>query len=310
MSKFFELKDENGKIIPKNIFWLAFFGVLLVCVLYVVVMFFIPVKVSINMEHRGAFGDMFGALGALFSGLAFAGLIVTMLQQREDLQNQKDEIVLQREEIGLQRKDLEAQTEALKLQKEEIAQTNKELQLQRAELTEQNKTIMLQRFENSFFNMLNIQQSILGNIEAVDNSTGEVFRGRDAMFRILFVTKRRIINKDDYGIKNVLLSFNVVSFDDGRIEPYFQQIYYILDYVDQARLLTIQEKYNYICMMRTTFSSNELTLIFYYCLSKYGDARYKQLIEKYALFKYLRKDSLFSEDQYSLYGGGAYEFIQ
>ena len=102
-----------------------------------------------NLEKRGQFGDMFGALGALFSGLAFAGLIITIMQQREDLKNHRDE-------INLQREDLEAQTEALRLQKEEIAQTNEELKSQRKEMEEQNMTIMLQRFENTFFNMLNL----------------------------------------------------------------------------------------------------------------------------------------------------------
>ena len=133
-------KDNNGQLKTKAIFWTAVCVVIIVCVAYFLLFYYV---VHVNMEKRGQFGDMFGFLGAMFSGLAFAGLIVTMLQQREDLQNQKDEIILQRQ-------DLEAQTEALKLQKEEIAQTNEELKLQRKEMKEQNKTMMLQRFENTF----------------------------------------------------------------------------------------------------------------------------------------------------------------
>ena len=33
-------------------------------------------------ENRGQFGDLFGAVNALFSGLAFAGLVITIMQQR------------------------------------------------------------------------------------------------------------------------------------------------------------------------------------------------------------------------------------
>jgi hypothetical protein len=193
------IKDKDGKIIPKNIFWIACIGVVLVCAFYIVLMFFIPIKSPVNMAPRGAFGDMFGALGALFSGLAFAGLIVTMLQQREDLLNQKDEIKLQRDEIELQRKDLEAQTEALRLQKEEIAQTNKELQLQRDEMQEQNRTIMLQRFENTFFSMLEMQQKIVeGFVYTIKNHDGNGntkrtdYSGKVA-FKELY---RRIINSE------------------------------------------------------------------------------------------------------------------
>lgn len=86
--------------------------------------------------ERGTFGDMFGAVNALFSGLAFAGLIVTLLYQKEEL----------------------------KLQREELAQTREELKGQREEFEEQNKTMKRQRFENTFFNMLSLQQEITHNL--------------------------------------------------------------------------------------------------------------------------------------------------
>jgi hypothetical protein len=40
-------------------------------------------------EQQGIFGDMFGASNALFTGLSFTGLIVTILLQRQDLNIQK-----------------------------------------------------------------------------------------------------------------------------------------------------------------------------------------------------------------------------
>ncbi len=312
MNKLLKIKDENGRIIPKKIFWLAFIGVLLVCVVYIVIMFFIPVKVSVNMGSRGAFGDMFGALGALFSGLAFAGLIVTMLQQREDLQNQKDEIVLQRDEIALQRLDLEAQTEALQLQKDEIAQTNKELQLQRSEMMEQNQTIMLQRFENSFFHMLNMQQSVLRDIvydpyffKAINPQINGEYKGREAIVQIYFSLKKVCYNCD---IKDTLNNCKT-QFEKATITPYFQQIYLILDHVDRASWLTGEERYNYTSILRTTFSKEELILLFYYGLWNSKLSKLKKLIETYALFMNLQKESLFSTDHYELYEKGAYEFI-
>ena len=38
---------------------------------------------------RGSFGDMFGAVGALFSGLAFAGVILTVYYQTRELRLQR-----------------------------------------------------------------------------------------------------------------------------------------------------------------------------------------------------------------------------
>ncbi len=47
----------------------------------------------------GTFGDTFGALNAIFSGIAIAGLIITILIQRKELENQRIELALQRTEM-------------------------------------------------------------------------------------------------------------------------------------------------------------------------------------------------------------------
>jgi hypothetical protein len=53
-----------------------------------------------NVTAFGVFGDSFGILSALFNGLAFAGLIITILLQREELQLQRAELAGQREEMS------------------------------------------------------------------------------------------------------------------------------------------------------------------------------------------------------------------
>jgi len=52
-----------------------------------------------NWSDRGTFGDLFGAVNALFSGLAFAGLIYTIVSQKQDLELQRSEIALNRTEL-------------------------------------------------------------------------------------------------------------------------------------------------------------------------------------------------------------------
>ena len=59
-----------------------------------------------NPTGSGKFGDMFGAVNALFSGLAFAGVIVAILMQREELN-------LQRKELARSTKAQDAQERAL-----------------------------------------------------------------------------------------------------------------------------------------------------------------------------------------------------
>jgi hypothetical protein len=50
-------------------------------------------------EQRGQLGDTFGVVNALFSGLAFAGLIYTIHLQRHELSLQRRELELTRQEL-------------------------------------------------------------------------------------------------------------------------------------------------------------------------------------------------------------------
>ena len=58
-----------------------------------------------DWTKSGTFGDTFGALNALFSGLAIAGLITTILIQKNELKYQKEELTLQRNEMKETRKE-------------------------------------------------------------------------------------------------------------------------------------------------------------------------------------------------------------
>ena len=57
---------------------------------------------SIVNESAGLFGDSFGAVNALISALAFAGVIVTFHLQRKELDLQRQELRAQREEFTQQ----------------------------------------------------------------------------------------------------------------------------------------------------------------------------------------------------------------
>jgi len=53
---------------------------------------FIIIKMYPSAEAHGTFGDLFGAINALFSGFAFLGVIVAILLQKEELEEQRREI--------------------------------------------------------------------------------------------------------------------------------------------------------------------------------------------------------------------------
>ena len=68
---------------------------------YVFAIIFItwPIQ-ELSVDKAGVFGDSFGVLNALFSGLAFAGVIITMLLQKEQLELQLKELIENREQFA------------------------------------------------------------------------------------------------------------------------------------------------------------------------------------------------------------------
>lgn len=243
-------------------------------------------------EQRGQFGDKFGAVNALFSGLAFAGLIFT--------------IYLQKKELALQR--------------EELKQTKEELKGQKDQLIEQNKTLRIQRFENTFFHMMELQQQIVSDLYAkseeekiVDeqSSTGTVrkntiieheHKGRN-LFLYSFARSVHYIDIDDrhsikaYGLGDVMEKAGFSQYDQyytsTYFDHYFRHLYRILKFIKQnGSWLTFDEQYQYTSLLRATLSRFELVWIYYNGLSVNGRKKLKPLLEEYSMLKNLRKDLL------------------
>ncbi|WP_439605624.1 hypothetical protein [Hydrogenophaga sp.] len=78
-----------------------------------------------DWEKRGQFGDVFGAVNALFSGLAFAGLIFAILLQREDLELQRQELALNRQELARTAQAQEQSEAALRAQAEAATKSSR-----------------------------------------------------------------------------------------------------------------------------------------------------------------------------------------
>lgn len=79
--------------------------------------YFIPLMYSKEELEAGTFGDMFGAVNALFSGLAFAGLIYTITVQRQELTLQREAIIMQTEELRMQREETARSADQLENQR-------------------------------------------------------------------------------------------------------------------------------------------------------------------------------------------------
>lgn len=85
-------------------------------------------------EKYGTYGDSYGSLNTLFSGLAFAVLIISMIMQRQELKAQREELAAQRGELTAQR--------------EEAEKSNKIAEGQR-KITEQQATLIKQQIDEA-----------------------------------------------------------------------------------------------------------------------------------------------------------------
>lgn len=76
-----------------------------------------------SFEERGTFGDMFGAVNALFSGFAFLGVIYAILLQRTELSLQRTELSLTRQELQKSANAQERSEKALAKQADAMVKT-------------------------------------------------------------------------------------------------------------------------------------------------------------------------------------------
>lgn len=221
------------------------------------------------------FGDSFGAVNALISAFAFAGVIVSMY---------------------LQRKDLEMQRESIDIQRDELQQNTKELELQRKEFESQNKTMKLQRFENTFFNMLSLQQEITNNIKSIKTITKRDRATLSIKEEKIPCSGREVFEQYyNEATKSHIKDANTISIYINNLyhfDHYFLHLYRIIKFVDESNLIENEvERYKYISILRATLSRYELVFLFYNELNPMF-AHFKSLIEKYSIFDNLNEKTL------------------
>lgn len=108
---------------------------------------------SDQLAASGQFGDMYGFITSLFSGITIIGLVYTIVLQREDIRLSRQSVSKQAEELELTKQALINQQQELKDNRAEIIQNRDEIKLQ-------HQTVKFQRFENTFFNMLDLLNGI------------------------------------------------------------------------------------------------------------------------------------------------------
>lgn len=70
---------------------------------------------------------------------------------------------------------------------------------------------------------------------------------------------------------------------------YFRQLYNIVKFIDESSL---KEKQRYTRLVRSQLSKSEISMLCYNCITKYGNEKFKALVEKYGFLKDMTDDML------------------
>ncbi len=258
-------------------------------------------KLQTDEGARGTFGDKFGAINALFSGLAFAGIIATIL--------------LQRRELFLQRKDLEEQNRTFRHQRFE----NSFFQL----LSLHSKTISqlevngrLQQDAFKYFTeKLKGSSHTFAAFQPISHLTPEqrhrikATNALDAeMHSNLSAAELNTLTSSIEKAPGCVSEYFDESFDfhqnlikvaylktheisNNGFSHYFRNLYHVYRFLDEAENLTNDEKKKYSRIIRAQLSNEELLATLYNCLApktahqEFGFPKMLRLVRDYDILQ-------------------------
>ncbi len=218
-------------------------------------------------NKRSAFGSQFGAAAALFSGLAFVGLIYAILLQSQELRLQREELALTRKEMEETREEIEGQKKALELQ---------------------SRTMIKQQFEATFFIMFTQISQISTQLKSEEytlDTIGEDFtRSRDLFYEIHSTVSRMTRGNLDLAkeklpeIKKYLENKAIYS---SKFINYRKLLSHLFKFIEES---TVEDKLFYTDLISITFSNSEL--IYHFLSALFDDeTSLKKYFEKYATFR-------------------------
>ena len=257
-------------------------GIFLIVMLWLLYPLILKFVFGTDAENLGLWGDQFGGFNALFSGLAFAGLILTLYFQ-------SNELALQREELQLQRAEQKEATQQLE-------QQAKQLEIQAEQLKAQNRLASVQAFENGFFNILQSFDQYKAQTTMPESSEDKPpLVGQDAYKEICETLLRR-----SGGFWSIGEIYSATEFRERvypafwkdfqtKLEPYFRLIQAICHKIESVNL---ENKEQYINLLKARLASDDLMLICIHCAADNASAQLSRCVQKFDILEYVDDKNL------------------
>lgn len=256
---------------------------------------------------RGVFGDQFGAVNALFSGLAFTGVIITLLTQQREIKRQSSTLMRQQFESGFFQ--LLALHTTL-VDQLEIGANKGRSAFERFLITMRSRSVQMNVFElikpltrteiggiAASRSLTELEQKKLGESSP---TLAEILKREDGPGLISQYLDQDLAQHLKI-IRDAYLSAHIETRD--ALSHYFRTLYRILRYVDESILVEQEEKNHYAGLVGAQLSGMELAVIFYNAMIaevelggqkvEFGYPAMHALIVKYNLTRHLNANVLF-----------------
>lgn len=237
---------------------LRVFTIISVSLIFLVMLLTVIIGYDSNNEVRGTFGDMFGAANALFTGLSFVGLLVTILLQREDIISQREDAKIQNFEATFFNLLNYHKDTIYSLEKHYQRRKMRGVQIETNEYTSKGAQLMRKIFE-----------------QYLENLNGNE-RFNKELYRKLYKLNWDVLGHYFRGVQYLLTFVN--SLHSQKYDTFYL-------------------KKKYFDIYKSQLSEYETVMVFYHFLFL-EDTKYKNIAEMYGFFEFINEELVTDDKKY------------
>ena len=226
------------------------------------------VRENIKIDVLGQMGDSYGIFNALFSGLAFLGVLMTLYKQSRD--NRKHTVVYQM--LDVQQKVIDEIN---------VAQVRKVKQGEPIAVAEGRKAfvefkIQMKYLVKAIKDVSERNGFIFSDIDIADIAYAVFFYGSSKSWKPFMMEYLK-----DYPDTERLVDAIIARLDSEKrfilyrpnqnyLSVYFRNMYNAIKLIDNCGLISSEEKKDYVKILRAQLSNAELYILFFNIISRFG----------------------------------------
>lgn len=258
---------------------ILFIIIIIFCLVYGYVIHFLVQNSewpNFSIRTYGSWGDSFNILSALFSGLAFGGIILTFWQQQKQIERTDAETKLLRFKDIFFRM-LMLHTDMVNSMEYKSFDESKEIPSLDYIKTHINNFTILVRGKECFEKFYECLKLYYGESKKEEASLEDI--------DLIKKSFEKFLQEGEY---------------QAFLGHYFRFLYRIFKFINDEKYVSEDDRNFYGAIARAQLSNHELALVFYNCLSEYG-LKFKLLAEKFRLFDNLPLNLLMEKSHANLY---------